>query len=195
MVNACGSAPIATPTISGLDAQNTAIAAAFTVIAQTHDARPPETLAPPSAVPTQTLLPTDTATAIPTESPTLTPSLEPSATITLTVAAGGDPCNALLKSGAAGGPTKIKLVNKTNAPVTASIYLNLTSFGECGYRGFNLGNGDAVTITDVPQGCYSVSVYVNDPKKPTKSFGYGCINNPDLWTFEIYRDFVKFIGP
>jgi hypothetical protein len=178
---------------------NTANAAAFTVIAQTYEARPSETHVPPSPQASQTPIPTDTALVLPTDTvpplPTETPTFEPTITVTVTVAAGGDPCNAPLKPGAAGKSTKIKIVNKSNAPVTVSLYLNITPFGECGYRGYNLGKGDTTVVTDVPQGCYSVGAYINDAKKPTKSFGYGCINNPDLWTFEIYRDYVKFIGP
>jgi len=199
VISACGSAPSATPTISGLDVENTSIAAAFTVIALTHQALPSVTMIPPTSQPTDTPIPTYTVYASPTNtpiaSPTETQTLEPTATFTITVIVGGDPCNALLKSGAAGKSTKVKIVNKSNAPITASLYLNITPFGECGFRGYDLAKGDAVTVTDVPQGCYSVSALINDPKKPTKSFGYGCINNPDLWTFEVYRDFVKFIGP
>ena len=83
----------------------------------------------------------------------------------------------------------------TKAPITASLYLNMTPFGVCGFRGYNLGKNDSVTITDLPQGCYNVSVLVNDPKKPSKSFGYGCINNADKRTFEINAGSVKFVGP
>jgi len=71
----------------------------------------------------------------------------------------------------------------------------MTPFGVCGFRAYNLRKSGAVTITDLPQGCYNVSVLINDPKKPARSFGYGCINNSDKWTFEIRTGSVKFIGP
>ena len=85
-------------------------------------------------------------------------------------------------------PIQTMLTNYGLSPVALTIWAgeNLKS---------NIGKAGSILITDLIQGCYNVSVFVNDPKKPTKSFGYGCINNPDLWTFEIYRDFVKFIGP
>ena len=185
-VGACG-AP-ATPTIAAADVQNTAMAVAFTIVAETQAAIPTNTAIPPTEIPTQT--------PPPTETPLTFPSLEATLTATQVVQAGGnsDPCNAPLKSSPVGRPTKIKLENQTGAPVTASVYLNLTLLGECGFRGYNIGKGGATTITDLVQGCYNVSVLVNDPQKPTKSFGYGCINNPDQWTFVIKRDNVTLQG-
>jgi hypothetical protein len=106
-----------------------------------------------------------------------------------------DPCNAPLPGNVAGRPTKIRLVNKTNGTLVVSLYLNETPFTECGYRGYNLSKNDATTITDLVQGCYNVGVFVTQGNKKTRAFGYGCINNPDIWTFEIYPETVKFIGP
>ena len=48
-------------------------------------------------------------------------------------------------------------------------------------------------INDLVQGCYNVSVYVNDPKTPSKSFGYGCINDEDKWTFLVGPEIVRLI--
>lgn len=188
VVSACG-AP-ATPTVDSLSIQNTAVAAAFTVIAETQAAIPTLTPIPATATSTQTPLPTETP--FPTETPTA--GLD--ATATVAAASGGntDPCNAPLPSGPLGQPTKIKLENNTGAPITVSIYMNLTPFGQCGYRGYNLGKNDAITITDLPQACYNVGVFVNDPNKPSKAFGYGCINNPDQWTFVINKDSVSLQG-
>lgn len=187
LVSACGTP--AAPTISAEDVQSTVVAAAFTIVAETQAAIPTNTPIPPTDTPTATLQPTDTPILPDTETPA------PFPTATAQVSNGGDPCNQPLKASPDGRPTKIKLVNKTKAPITLSLYLNITPFGECGYRGYNLGANDAVTITDLTTGCYNVGVFVNDPNKPSKAFGYGCINNPDLWTFEVYADFVKFIGP
>lgn len=186
-ISACGAE--ATPTINAVDVQNTAISGAFTLVAQTEAAIPTATPLPPTSTPTQTPLPTNTPLALPTLDVTLTP------TIASQGGGNSDPCNVPLTGSVAGRPTMIRLVNVTKAPVLASIYLNLTSFGSCGYRGYNLSAGDSVTITDLPQGCYNVSVFVNDPKKPSRAFGYGCINNSDKWTFEIRTDSVKFTGP
>ena len=185
IMSACGAEAV--PTIDPLDVQNTAVAAAFTMVAETQAAIPTATPVPPTDTPSPTPPPTDT----PIPSPTLEVTLAP----TQQSAGNSDPCNAPLPSAPDGRPTTIKLVNQTKAPVVASLYLNLTPFGVCGYRGYNLGKGGAVTITDLPQGCYNVSVYVNDPKKPSKAFGYGCINNSDKWTFDINAESVKFTGP
>ena len=188
-MGACG-APAA-PTLAAADVQNTALAAAFTVVAQTQAALPTHTAIPP----TETPAPTDTPMLFATETPLALPSQAASVTAT-SVQSGGnsDPCNAPLKSSPVGRSTRIKIENQTGAPVTASLYLNLTLLGECGYRGYNIGKGGATTITDLVQGCYNVSVFVNDPNKPTKSFGYGCINNPDQWTFVIKRENVTLQG-
>ena len=183
LLSACGAA--ATPTIAAGDVQNTAMVAALTILAETQAARPTNTLVPPTETPTETPLPTET--------PVLLPSLE--ATPTASQAAGsGDPCNAPLQSISGGNPAKIKIENDTGAPITLSLYLNKTPFGDCGYRGYSIGKAGSILITDLIQGCYNVSVFVNDAKKPTKSFGYGCINNPDKWTFFVTRESVTLQG-
>jgi len=183
LLSACGTA--ATPTIAAVDVQNTAMVAALTILAETQAAIPTNTLVPPTETPTETPLPTET--------PVILPSLE--ATPTSTQAAGsGDQCNAPLQSISGGNPAKIKIENDSGAPITLSLYLNKTPFGDCGYRGYSIGKAGSILITDLIQGCYNVSVFVNDPKKPTKSFGYGCINNPDKWTFFVTRESVTLQG-
>jgi hypothetical protein len=199
IMSSCNGAP-AEPTISAEDVQSTAVAAAFTAIAETQAAVPTET---PSALPTDTPV-TPTVTPIPTfgpsETPTASPGIESVVVPTFTSLpatssnANNDPCNQPLGS-VSGYPTKIKLVNKTKGSLVVSLYLNLTSFGECGYRGYTLAKNDALTVTDLVTGCYNVSVFVTEPNSSSKAFGYGCINNPDTWTFEISSDSVKFIGP
>src|SRR5262245_6672685 len=82
-VSACSAAP-ATPPITSEDVQTTAIAAAFTVIAQTQAAIPTNTPIPPTETPTQTPLPTDTPTLLPTLDMTLTSTAAPQS-------GGGDP--------------------------------------------------------------------------------------------------------
>jgi len=171
VVNACSAS--ATPTVVMEDIQNTAVAAAFTIVAQTQAAIPTATSIPPTETPTQTPLPTDT--------PALAPTLEAISTATVSASSGGngDPCNKVLQAVSGG---------------RVSLYLNQTPFGDCGFRGYTLGKGGSTLITDLVIGCYNVSVLVNDSKKPTKSFGYGCINNPDKWTFQISRASVVLVG-
>jgi hypothetical protein len=168
--------------------QNTSIAAALTIVAETMAAIPTST-------PVATSTPTETPT--PTLQPTETPAVAETPTaIALATSAGGsaDPCDAPLGADPLGRPTKIKLENGTGAPITVSVYLNLTPFGQCGYRGYNIGKGGAPVITDLPQACYNVFVWINDPNKPTTSSGSGCINNSDQWTFVIKRDSVTLQG-
>jgi len=183
LTSACGST--ATPTIAATDVQNTAMAAAFTIVAETHAAVPTNTAVPPTETPTKTPTPTETPVVLPSEAAT------PTAT---QVAGNADPCNAPLQSISGGNPTKIRIDNETGAPITLSLYLNKTPFGDCGYRGYSIGKAGSILITDLIQGCYNVSVFINDPKKPAKSFGYGCINNPDKWTFIVSRENVLLQG-
>ena len=133
----------------------------------------------------------------PPDTPVPSPTLEAAAlvpTFTSVPTTLSDPCNQPLGS-VQGHPTKIKLVNQTKGSLVVSLYLNLTPFGECGYRGYNLEKNDTLVITDLVTGCYNVSVFVTEPNRSSKAFGYGCINNPDTWTFEISADNVKFVGP
>ena len=182
VISACGGAP-AEPTLSPDDIQSTSVAAAFTIIAETQAAIPTNTPLPPTNTPEPTPLPTDTPEPSPTTDAALIPTFTP-----LPPTASGDPCNKPLSGAVTGHPTKIKLVNETRGSLVISLYLNLTPFGECGYRGYNLEKGGSTTITDLVTGCYNVSVFVTEPDKNSKSFGYGCINNSDLWTIRIFAE-------
>ena len=192
LISACGGGQPTEPAISPEDIQSTAVSAAFTIVAETQAAVPTNTPLPPTETSSPTPLPTDT----PLPSPTIDPAL-PTATLipTQTAVGGGDPCNAPLPGNVSGRDTKINLVNNTKGDLVVSLYLNITPFGECGYRGYNIGPKGSTLITDLPQGCYNVSVFVNDPKKPSKAFGYGCINNSDKWTFQIYEEQVVLNAP
>lgn len=189
VLSACGGAP-AEPTISPQDIQSTAVAAALTIVAETQAAIPTNTPVPPTNTPE----PSPTPTEAPLPSPTVDLALVPTFT-PLPPTASGDPCNKVLGSSVSGTQTKIRLTNETKGSLVISLYLNLTPFGECGYRGYNLEKGGSVTITDLVTGCYNVSVFVTEPKQSSKSFGYGCINNTDLWEFKIYADKVVLLAP
>src|SRR5574341_2099696 len=82
LVSACGATP-AVPTINAVDVQNTAVAVALTLVAQTQAAIPTSTPLPATETPTETPPPTDTPQALPTLAPTL--SAVPQNTI--------DPCS------------------------------------------------------------------------------------------------------
>jgi len=190
-ISACGAPPV--PTVSAADVQHTAEAAAFTMVAQTQAVLPTETLLPPTEIPTQTPLPTDTPIALPSLQATLT-------TVSGGTVAGNatvDPCSTRVISGSPKGKsTVIHIINKTKAPVTVSVFLNETAGqGECGYRSYNLGKLNDVTITDLVQGCYNLWAWGDAPKVHVNGGGYGCINNDDKWTFEVNTGSIKFIGP
>ena len=192
MFAAC--APEAAPTVNAVDVQNTAVAAAFTMVFETEAAMPTATPLPPTEIPTQTPLPLPTDTPLPL--PTSGTVLPPDAASGLpTSTAGGDPClTRLLSWSPKGKPTKIRMVNTTKAAINVSLYLQETpDHFECGYRLYQLSPRGDVLITDLVQGCYNIWAYNDDRKIPVNAFGFGCINNTDKWTIEISQDRVK--GP
>ncbi len=191
LISACGGGQPTEPSISAEDIQSTAVAAAFTIVAQTQAAIPTSTPLPPTETSSPTPLPTDT----PIPSPTIDASVPTATLVPTQQASGGDPCNAPLGAIVSGKDTKINLINNNKADIVVSLYLNITPFGECGFRGYNLGPKESTLLTDLPQGCYNISVLVNDPKKPSKAFGYGCLNNPDKWTFQINAENVIVGAP
>lgn len=191
LISACGAQ--ATPTANPADIAGTAQAAAFTMIAQTQAAIPTATLPPPTEIPTQTPLPTDTPVTLPTQAtvPVLaSPTTAPASN------AGGDPCATRpLGVDMKGKPTIIRIWNNTKTPITVSIYLNETPLGACGYRSYNIGKGADVVMTDLVYGCYNVWAWNTSGKPNFNSEGYGCVNNPDKWTFEVRTSSIKFTGP
>lgn len=192
IVSACGAEPV--PTVNPADVQSTAVAAAFTMVAQTQAAIPTNTPIPPTNTPTLTPLPTDTPVSLPTG----TGQAAPSTVVANTSGeATVDPCaNRVLSHSPQGRPTTIRIANTTRAEVTVSIYLSETAaHGECGYRSYTIGKNNDVVITDLIQGCYSLWAWSTANQPHVNGGGGGCINNPDKWTFEIREDWIKFIGP
>lgn len=186
IISACTAQAV--PTINAADVQSTAISAASTMVAQTQAAIPTATQLPPTETPTETALPTDTPVSLPT--------LESTAITAPTNTPGGDPCATRVLSAPKGRETIIRIVNMTKAPITVSVYLNETAGqGECGYRSYNLSKSNDVVISDLVQGCYNLWAWSTDPKIGVNSGGYGCINNPDKWTFEVNENSIKFVGP
>ncbi|HET6594566.1 MAG TPA: hypothetical protein VFG81_03015 [Anaerolineales bacterium] len=191
ILSACGAEP-PPPTMNAVDVQNTAVAAAFTMVAQTQAAIPTATPLPPTEAPTQTPLPTDTPLPLPTTNVTVTSTTAPVSSNN----SGGDPCQTRVLSPERGRETIIRVVNTTNVTITVSMYLNETAaHGECGYRGFTLSKNNDIVYTDLVQGCYNLWAWSDDPKGKFSSSGGGCINNPDKWTFEVRPDIIKFTGP
>jgi hypothetical protein len=185
LLTACGAE--VPPTMNGVDVQNTAVAAAFTVVAKTQAAIPTGTPLPPTETPTQTPLPSSTPLQFPTLQVTSTPAPVSNS--------GGDPCaTRVLSWSPKGRPTTIRIDNTTKATVTVSLYLNKTAdHEECGYRSYTIDGRNNVVITDLVQGCYNLLAWSNDPKISVKASGYGCINNSDKATFEITAGSIKFL--
>ena len=191
IISGCGGTP-ATPTINAVDVQNTAVAAAFTMVAETQAAIPTSTPLPPTEPPTQTPLPTNTPLPLPTSAVLSSPTSAPVSSNN----SGGDPCATRVLSAPEGKETTIRIVNTTSLGVTVSLYLNETAGkGACGYRSFTLAKNNDIVFTDLVQGCYNLWAWSDNAKGKFNSSGYGCINNPDKWTFEISESNIKFVGP
>jgi hypothetical protein len=195
LISACGTP--AAPTMQAVDVQNTAVAAAFTMVAQTQAAIPTATPLPPTEPPTQTLLPTNTPLPLPTSATVAVISSPTTAPVSSNNnSAGTDPCATRVLSKPEGKETVIRVANTTKLGVTVSLYLNETaSKGACGYRSFTLSKNNDIVFTDLVQGCYNLWAWSDNAKGKFTSSGGGCINNPDKWTFEIRESNIKFIGP
>ena len=185
LLTACGAEDVP-PTLSVADVQSTAVSAALTIVAQTQQAIPTNTPLPPTETPTSTPPPTNTPFELPTLAVTATNTL---------ASAGGDFCATRVLGAPKGKETKILIDNKTKYPVQVSLYLNRTELDECGYRPYSIGKNGSVLISDLVYGCYNLWAWSTDAKNSFNSAGYGCINNPDKWTFEINEEFIKFVGP
>ena len=158
LLSACGSFAPTEPTISPEDTQATAIAAAFTIVAETQAAIPTHTAVPPTDTPQPTPLPTDTPTPSPTgetvvaASPTVVP------TFTSVAAATTDPCNKPLTSWE-GPSANFNILyeyspQSKNDKVVVWMWV-MTDLGECGYL-YDLSTG--------PVGQYTVGALVNGQK-------------------------------
>jgi hypothetical protein len=154
-------------TLSPLDVQQTAEAAAFTMVAQTQASIPTNTSIPPTETESPTPLPTLTEIASPTsdvlilDTPTgIAPTLAPLPTAT-TASGVSDACNKTLSAWA--GPTvKINIVNETKpkGDLVVSLYV-VTQQGECGYL---------ADTTRGPVGSYSIGAFITG-KQNARVFG------------------------
>jgi len=169
-LSACSGTP-AKPTTSAEDIQATAVAAAFTVVAQTQAAIPTKTPIPPTDTPEPTPLPTDTPVPTPTRDPSLAspteiPTLVPTFTAQPVTSSSnnGDPCNQPLTEWT--GPTaNFTVTNETSPQGTLVLSLYVVSdFGDCGYLYVNRGSASG------PIGQYSAGAFVTG-KQNFKVFG------------------------
>lgn len=187
LVSSCGAKT--TPTANPLDVQNTAVAAAFTMVAATQGAIPTETPLPPTEVPTLTPLATETPIPLPTldssiASPTLIPTFTPQASTSSNT--GGDPCNQPLTKWQ--GPTASLATVYSYKPqskddkVVLSLWV-MTDLGECGYL-YDLSSG--------PVGQYTAGAFI-DGAKDFKVFG-GFRITEGSWKIVIKNDSIVALG-
>jgi hypothetical protein len=161
-VSACGAQ--ATPTMSGEDVQNTAAAAAFTVVAETQNALPTNTLVLPTEIPTETAQPTETLAPSPTvdtllSTPAVIPTFTPQASTS-----NSNPCNKALLSWQ-GDTTSFSIVNETNPKGKIILLMSVvTKYGECGWLNIYSNSFSG------PVGTYSAGAFV-EGKKDFKVFG------------------------
>jgi hypothetical protein len=191
LIGAC--APAAAPTMAPADVQQTAEAAAFTMVAQTQEAMPTNTTVPPTPMASPTL--PATITAIPTRTtdaslPTVT-GVAANAGLTTSIPATSAPplaateanCNKALTSWK--GPTSnFTIVNETKpeGKIILSLYV-VTESGECGYL---------ADVSKGPAGMYSAGAFV-EGKKDFKVFGGFRITEGN-WKITVRNDKIIALG-
>jgi hypothetical protein len=149
LLTACG--PQGTPTMAPADVQNTAVAAAWTMVAATQQAIPTATPLPPTETPSLTPLPTFTPLALPTQA-----AFIPSPT---TQAAAGD-CLVPLNTGEAGPTTRMRLENDTGGPLNLSLNLWIkNAFGQCGALSYTLSKNET-RIVNLPRGSWYAYAWI-----------------------------------
>lgn len=186
LLSACGPEP--EPTMSAADVQGTAVAAAWTMVAETQAAIPTETPVPPTETPLPTLMPTNTVA--PLVLPTQPAAIQPTAT----TASSANECDKPLASNPDGPTSPIKIINQTKAAVNVSLWLDKTVFGECGYRGYSIPKNNSINI-EFPQGNIYAYVWILEPINKTVSGGPWRPNNRDKWEIQISENGIKFVGP
>jgi hypothetical protein len=192
LVSAC--APEAVPTPNPVDIQNTAAAAAQTMVAETQAAMPTATSIPPTDPPSPTAVSTNTPIPLPTSgTPGLVPTptglpTQPAAQAQPTSSSGSNEgiCNQALTAWQ--GPTaNFNIVNQTSPPGTIilSMYVE-TEFGQCGYL---IITGDSFSG---PVGQYSAGAFITG-KQNLKAFGGFRITEGN-WKIIVKNDSIEASG-
>lgn len=168
----------AEPTPSLEEIQATAQAIAMTSVAQTEMAKPtepptatpvPPTEEPPTEVPTEAVVvPMEVA---PTEAPVIV--VQPTEAAT----SGDGECDPFLTAGDKGQRTWVEIQNKTEGPLTLSIYLYPTKLNACGSTSVNLARNGSTTM-ELIEGCYFLYGWSEGIKQSQMS-GEFCFNVKD----------------
>lgn len=113
-------------------------------------------------------------------------------------ASSGGKCSRLT-SDTKGRKVFIRVENVTYAPVTFSATLYETPLGSCGSTSVNLEKRSE-TVIEVPEGCYFLYAWINDPKKPVTKNIEVCVtqdrSKPDkiIQKWRIEKEMIKVIG-
>ena len=152
-ISACGAggSAQATPTLNAVQVQDTVIAAAFTMVAETQAAIPTATLPPPTATFTDTPPATSTVPALPTLDATFT-------SVPSDNSGADDPCiNQPLPAELQGETVKIRIHNSTRVELALSVYLNQTTPQiVCGYRTYTIAPEETLPIDNMVEGCFTL---------------------------------------
>jgi hypothetical protein len=164
------------------DAQGTAVAAAWTVVAMTQAAIPTATLIPPTETPSPTALPTFTPLPPPTSEAFPTQPVFVGLPTNPPVAGGptADACQNPISASAAGIKVKTRIINRSGGSVVLSLMLSKTLFGECGIYHFNIEPKGAISV-DLLEGSYQAGAFITG-KQDTKAFGNFYIRGPSTIT-------------
>lgn len=197
LLGACGAAAPTeepTPVLTGDDIQNTAVAMAWTMAAQTIEAMPTATFTP--LPPTATFWPTFTETPAITNTPEFTPT--PLLTSTPVPTATQEGGISLCKWD--GESTRLLVVNDTKATATVSIYMTAGSndkgYGDCYLVVPILAKKQSVQITAPKQGYYYIYAWLDDGKGKQWSVSGGLgTNNPDKHEIHLTETSVKILNP
>jgi hypothetical protein len=188
IVSACGASPQAAPTVAPADMQSTAVASALTLLAETQAALPTATPPPPTATLTNTPAFTATIPSLPTlGAETFTP--DPTANPNVS-----DPCVTTPLPGSLTGNTiRIRIDNPTQGTINLSVNLHPGNpQGACGYRGYTLTPGEALVITDLVEGCYTLWAWNPDPDDYfIVTNGTSCLDSSKNWTFDITPNGIR----
>lgn len=191
LIAACGGEPAA-PTLAPEEVQGTAIAAAFTMVAETQAAVPTNTPLPPTETPSPTPLPT--FTALPSPTPDF--ALLPTATQAAASSGGGGTCDSIINMSEAGPQSNIRLQNKTGGTAAVSIYMYTPNlFGQCGSHPSNpfVLNKNQTLVVSLPKGeyfVYSWNTYSNGDTSQAQGYIINKVGDNHLFPVNINEETI-----
>jgi hypothetical protein len=163
--------PEPTPTLSVVDAQNTAIAAAWVALTQTQAAMPTATETPIPPTPTLTFTPAPTFTPFPTV-----------VLATLPDTSATDPCDEPPPVEPKGAVVKVLFLNKSDSTVNLSFGMTKENDQkECGTYSFTIGRYEEPEV-QILAGCYWGWGWVLDPPSIAKTPDVLCVTDTSKTT-------------